>query len=259
MSNAISINNSVLMGRLTRDPELRYTKNNRPVATFKLAVSRRSNAEVTDFIPCVALGGTAEFAARWFQKGTLAIVIGQLTSRVWQDETDGRNHIAYEILCDSVQFGETKKQRTAREQQPEPAAPPAPSPAVQEPVQDNTDRSGLQILALDSITGSVLADAAYDLYTPDGDAVRQHITTDIDGIASIVGLKPGDYMITEVGTPADFRPVARSVNVRLEPGVNHTIHFPHTAVPNHIAPAPSAQQAYVLPDGVTDDDKDSPI
>lgn len=109
MSNAISINNSVLMGRLTRDPELRYTKNNRPVATFKLAISRRSNAEVTDFIPCVALGGTAEFAARWFQKGTLAIVIGQLTSRVWQDETDGRNRIAYEILCDSVQFGETKK------------------------------------------------------------------------------------------------------------------------------------------------------
>lgn len=69
MSNAISINNSVLMGRLTRDPELRYTKNNRPVATFKLAVSRRSNAEITDFIPVSRWAAPQSLQPVGFKKG----------------------------------------------------------------------------------------------------------------------------------------------------------------------------------------------
>ena len=87
MSNAISINNSVLMGRLVRDPELRYTKDGTPVCSFKLAVARRGSgsAEKTDFIPCVAWREKAEFVNQWFSKGTLAIVIGQLTTRIWAD------------------------------------------------------------------------------------------------------------------------------------------------------------------------------
>lgn len=111
--SSVSINNLVLMGRLTADPELRRSKNNNAVTSFRLAVTRRNNAEVTDFIPCVAFGGLGEFVQQWFQKGTLAIVIGQLTARVWQDK-DGNTRTSYEVQCDNIQFGETKKQRVAR-------------------------------------------------------------------------------------------------------------------------------------------------
>ena len=79
--SSISINNCVFMGRLTGEPEMRYTRSNKPVTTFRIAVSRRSSADVTDFIPCVTYGAQAEFVSQWFQKGTLAIVIGQLTSQ----------------------------------------------------------------------------------------------------------------------------------------------------------------------------------
>lgn len=83
------------------------------MTSFRLAVTRRNNAEVTDFIPCVAFGGLGEFVQQWFQKGTLAIVIGQLTARVWQDK-DGNTRTSYEVQCDNIQFGETKK-RVSRE------------------------------------------------------------------------------------------------------------------------------------------------
>ena len=73
MSNAISINNSVLMGRLTHDPELKYAKGI-PVCSFKLAVARRASGseEKTDFIPCVAWREKAVFVSQWFSKGSLA-------------------------------------------------------------------------------------------------------------------------------------------------------------------------------------------
>ena len=113
--SSISINNCVFMGRLTGEPEMRYTRSNKPVTTFRIAVSRRSSADVTDFIPCVTYGAQAEFVSQWFQKGTLAIVIGQLTSHMWVDKNTGKTRVDYEIQCDNVQFGETKKQRIARE------------------------------------------------------------------------------------------------------------------------------------------------
>ena len=107
--SSISINNCVFMGRLTGEPEMRYTRSNKPVTTFRIAVSRRSSADVTDFIPCVTYGAQAEFVSQWFQKGTLAIVIGQLTSHMWTDKNTGKTRVDYEIQCDNVQFGETKK------------------------------------------------------------------------------------------------------------------------------------------------------
>lgn len=106
--SSISINNCVFMGRLTGEPEMRYTRSNKPVTTFRIAVSRRSSADVTDFIPCVTYGAQAEFVSQWFQKGTLAIVIGQLTSHMWVDKNTGKTRVDYEIQCDNVQFGETK-------------------------------------------------------------------------------------------------------------------------------------------------------
>ena len=84
-------------------------------------------------------------------------------------------------------------------------------------------------MAVDTLTGNVLANAVYDLYTMDGATVSLHNGTDADGIASIVGLSAGDYIITEVTAPTGFRPVARSVNVNLEPGINHSITFPRSS------------------------------
>ena len=223
--SSISINNCVFMGRLTGEPEMRYTRSNKPVTTFRIAVSRRSSADVTDFIPCVTYGAQAEFVSQWFQKGTLAIVIGQLTSHMWVDKNTGKTRVDYEIQCDNVQFGETK------------------------------ERSGLQIVAVDTLTGNVLANAVYDLYTMDGAAVSLHNGTDADGIASIVGLSAGDYIITEVTAPTGFRPVARSVNVNLEPGINHSITFPHSAEPAQ-QPQPSIPVYNDMPEGYVDDDHD---
>lgn len=254
--SSISINNCVFMGRLTGEPEMRYTRSNKPVTTFRIAVSRRSSADVTDFIPCVTYGAQAEFVSQWFQKGTLAIVIGQLTSHMWVDKNTGKNRVDYEIQCDSVQFGETKKQRVAREQeQPPQAAEPEETPVPQATPQNEQERSGLQIVAVDTLTGNVLANAVYDLYTTDGAAVSLHNGTDADGIASIVDLSAGDYIITEVTAPTGFRPVARSVNVNLEPGINHSITFLHSAEPAQQT-QPSIPVYNDMPEGYVDDDRD---
>ena len=101
----------------------------------------------------------------------------------------------------------------------------------------------------------MLANAVYDLYTMDGAAVSLHNGTDADGIASIVGLSAGDYIITEVTAPTGFRPVARSVNVNLEPGINHSITFPHSAEPAQQT-QPSIPVYNDMPEGYVDDDRD---
>ncbi len=254
--SSISINNCVFMGRLTDEPDMRYTRSNKPVTTFRIAVSRRAS-DTTDFIPCVTYGAQAEFVSQWFQKGTLAIVIGQLTSHMWVDKNTGKNRVDFEILCDNVQFGETKKQRVAREQeQPQAAQQTAQEPsAAPAAPQNEPERSGLQIVAVDTLSGTVLANAVYDLYTMDGAVVSQHKGTDEDGIASIVGLSAGEYILTEVTAPTGFRPVARSVNVSLEPGINHSITFPHNAQPAE-RPQPSIPVYNDVPEGYTDDDRD---
>lgn len=105
------LNHIVAMGRLTREPELRYTQSNVPVASFCIAVDRdyQSGGEKqTDFIDCVAWRGTGEFVEKYFHKGQMAIVTGRLQSRRWQDR-DGNNRISWEINADSVYFGEPKR------------------------------------------------------------------------------------------------------------------------------------------------------
>lgn len=113
------LNKAILMGRLTRDPELRHTQSNTAVCSFRLAIDRDrkgSNGErQTDFIDCTAWGKTAEFVSQWFHQGSLAIVVGRVQSRKWQDK-DGSNRTSIEINCDEVLFGETKKQ--AEKQKP---------------------------------------------------------------------------------------------------------------------------------------------
>ena len=107
------LNHIDLMGRLTRDPELRYTQSNTPVASFSLAVERDFGSREdrqTDFIDCVAWRNTAEFVSKYFQKGSMAVVSGRLQIRDWTDREGGKRRSA-EVVVDNVYFGESKRSR----------------------------------------------------------------------------------------------------------------------------------------------------
>lgn len=108
------LNKAILMGRLTRDPELRYTQSNLPVVSFTLAVDRNYSGSggerQTDFIDIVAWRRTAEFVSQWFAKGQMIVVVGSIQSRRWQDK-NGNNRTSIEVVADEVQFGESKKSR----------------------------------------------------------------------------------------------------------------------------------------------------
>ena len=108
------LNKAILMGRLTRDPELKYTHGNLPVVQFTVAVERNHSGNggerQTDFINIVAWRKTAEFVSQWFAKGMMIIVTGSIQSRSWQDK-NGNNRTSIEVVADEVQFGESKKSR----------------------------------------------------------------------------------------------------------------------------------------------------
>lgn len=108
------LNHIVIMGRLTRDPELRYTGTGVPVATFRVAVDRdfkNGDERETDFIDCVAWRHTGEFVSKHFAKGSMAVVSGRLQMRTWTAR-DGENRTSAEVVADSVYFGESKSTRT---------------------------------------------------------------------------------------------------------------------------------------------------
>lgn len=106
------LNHITVMGRMTRDPETRYTRSNTPVCSFTLAVERdRKNEDgsrTTDFIDCVAWRSTAEFISKYFRKGSMAVADGRLQLRDWTDK-DGNKRRQAEILCENVYFGESKR------------------------------------------------------------------------------------------------------------------------------------------------------
>lgn len=107
------LNHIIIMGRLTRDPELRYTQSQTPVASFTLAVDRdfggRDGAEKqTDFIDCVAWRQTAEFVSKYFSKGSMAVVSGRLQLRDWTDRDGGKRRSA-EVVADNIYFGESRR------------------------------------------------------------------------------------------------------------------------------------------------------
>ena len=107
------LNKIFLMGRLTRDPELRRTQTGTPVASFSLAVDRdfkdRSTGErATDFIDVVAWRQTGEFVSRYFTKGRMAVVEGRLQMRDWTDK-DGNKRRTAEVVADQVYFGDSKR------------------------------------------------------------------------------------------------------------------------------------------------------
>ena len=107
------LNHITIMGRLTRDPELRRTGSGIAVASFTLAVDRdfapRDGGErETDFIDCVAWRQTGEFVSKYFTKGSMAVVSGRLQIRGWTDK-DGNKRRTAEVVADNVYFGDSKK------------------------------------------------------------------------------------------------------------------------------------------------------
>ena len=107
------LNHITIMGRLTRDPELRRTGSGIAVASFTVAVdrdfaSRESGERETDFIDCVAWRQTGEFVSKYFTKGSMAVVSGRLQIRSWTDK-DGNKRRTAEVVADNVYFGESRR------------------------------------------------------------------------------------------------------------------------------------------------------
>ena len=107
------LNHITIMGRLTRDPELRRTGSGIAVASFTLAVDRDYSPKdggerETDFIDCVAWRQTGEFVSKYFTKGRMAVVSGRLQIRNWNDK-DGNKRRSAEVVADNVYFGDSKR------------------------------------------------------------------------------------------------------------------------------------------------------
>jgi single-strand DNA-binding protein len=123
------LNHITIMGRLTKDPELRRTDSGIAVTSFTVAVDRDRAPEgqdkETDFIDCVAWRGTAEFVEKYFSKGRMIVVSGRLQLRPWTDKEENKRK-ATEIVADNVYFGDSKKDDSQSQSQPQYGAPPAP-------------------------------------------------------------------------------------------------------------------------------------
>ncbi len=140
------LNHITIMGRLTRDPELRRTGSGVAVASFTLAVDRdfgknENGEKETDFIDCVAWRQTGEFVSKYFTKGRMAVVSGRLQIRPWTDKEGNKRRTA-EVIADNVYFGDSNK----REDGAAPAAafggysaPAASSPASDFAMLDDDD------------------------------------------------------------------------------------------------------------------------
>lgn len=105
------LNQVIVMGRLTAEPELKYTSNNVPVLSFSVAVLRDYETDgkrESDFINVTAWRNNAEFVANYFRKGAMMIVLGHLMQQRWTDD-NGQNHSKMVVVADRVRFGETKR------------------------------------------------------------------------------------------------------------------------------------------------------
>lgn len=106
------MNKVILMGRLTRDPEMRQTPNGITVCSFSIAVNRRfakEGQQQADFINCTAWRQQAEFICKYFQKGSMIAVVGQLQSRSWENQ-EGKRQYSTEVMVDEVYFTGSKNE-----------------------------------------------------------------------------------------------------------------------------------------------------
>lgn len=112
------LNKVIIMGRLTRDPELRRTQGGTAVTSFTMAVDRgfksQSGEKETDFIDVVAWRNTGEFAAKYLAKGRMAAVEGRIQVRDWQDK-DGNRRKSVEVVADNVYFADSKRDSKPQE------------------------------------------------------------------------------------------------------------------------------------------------
>ncbi len=137
------MNKVILMGRLTKDPELRYTSvNNTPVCSFTLAIDRRFSRQgedkQSDFIPVVVWSKLAEFCGKYFQKGRQVAVVGRIQTRTW-DDNEGRKHYVTEVIAEEAYFADAKKDGAAgRAQGDAPGEQPPAANGFYE-VNDNDD------------------------------------------------------------------------------------------------------------------------
>lgn len=115
------LNHIEIMGRFTKDPELRYTQAQTPVASFTLACDRSTKKDAekqTDFIECVAWQGTAEMITKYFGKGRLAVVEGRLQIRPWKDKY-GNNRKTAEVVVSNIYFADSKRENTQSDDLPD--------------------------------------------------------------------------------------------------------------------------------------------
>ena len=137
------LNHITIMGRLTRDPELRRTGSGVAVASFTVAVDRdfgknENGEKETDFIDCVAWRQTGEFVSKYFTKGRMAVVSGRLQIRNWTDK-DGNKRRSAEVIADNVYFGDSKREGDTGSAYSAPASPSYGSysaPAASSPASD---------------------------------------------------------------------------------------------------------------------------
>lgn len=121
------MNKVILMGRLTRDPEVRYSQGAEPlaIARYSLAVNKRFKRQGepdADFIPCVAFGKQGEFAERYFRKGQMVSVVGRLQVRNWEDN-EGKKRVTTEVVVEEQYFAESKAASQSNSQSAPVAAP----------------------------------------------------------------------------------------------------------------------------------------
>ena len=132
------LNKVILMGRLTRDPELKYTPSNVAVVSFSLAVdrnfARQGEQRATDFISCVAWRNQAEFLSKYFVKGQLLALSGSIQTRQYDDK-DGKRVYVTEVVADEIHFAErrTDGQGAAPVQQAAPQVTRTAAPAQSVP------------------------------------------------------------------------------------------------------------------------------
>lgn len=136
------MNKVILMGRLTRDPEIRFSNSQNPVAiaNFSLAVNRRYKRDgepEADFFDCVAFGKTAEVLEKYVTKGTQIGIVGHLQSRTWDDK-EGRKRKTIEVMVEELHFCGSKKenQSTGRPEEPVPAPAAEGTPEGFFPIQE---------------------------------------------------------------------------------------------------------------------------
>lgn len=136
------MNKVTLMGRFTRDPEMRQSQQGTPVVSFTLAVDRRfarEGQQTADFISCVAWSKLAEFICKYFQKGSMIALCGRIQTRTYDDK-DGKRQYVTEVVAEEAYF--TGSRSDSHQQAPQSFAPAANPAPVSEPSFDDLDPMG---------------------------------------------------------------------------------------------------------------------